>query len=147
MKSIAAAIALVVLCAALVIANYIQSLPTLQFAVPAANDLAALNWGTIVLQGVVLIIGMLFGHFHRVLTELRAQGIATVDIRATAGDIGKSTTFWIALTAAPIIFGIVVVLSGPLPLGTALFLAFQNGFFWERVMPQGPVELGATGQQ
>jgi hypothetical protein len=135
------AVAMGVFCGSLIIANYLQFLPELRFAAPSGEDLKQLNWTMIVLQALALIAGILFGHVHRVLMELRAQGIQTVEIRQLFGSLGKSTSFWTGLSAAPLIFGVVVVLTGPIPLGTALFVAFQNGFFWERVIPQAPVEV------
>lgn len=141
MRYVLIALAICVFSGSLVVANYLQFLPELRFAAPSGEDLKQLNWTMIALQGSALIAGIFFGHVHRVLMELRAQGIQTVEIRQLFGSLGRSTGFWTGLSAAPLIFGIVVVLTGPIPLGTALFVAFQNGFFWERVMPQAPVEV------
>ena len=141
MQKLWVTVSIIVFAASVVLGTYLQSRPGLQFAVPSPAEIAQLDWVTVVLQGMALLVGIFFGHLHRTLSELRAKSVNTVDMLAVLAGLGRSTGFWTALTAAPLIFGIVIVLTGPIPLGTALFLAFQNGFFWERVIPQGPVDV------
>lgn len=140
MRRLFAVLAVFVFVTSLVLANYLQQKPTLSFAVPSVDEARKLDWVTIGLQAVFLLIGMLFGYTHKRLTDLKAQGSESVDIKAEARAVLSSTTVWLAISAAPLVFGIVVVLTGDIPIWTALFIAFQNGFFWERVMPQKPPE-------
>jgi len=141
MRWLLIALALIVFAASLILANYIQNLPTLQFAVPSPEEVGQLSLSTILLQALCLFIGIFFGYAHKRLSDLRSQGVQEIDVRVEIRSFFRSINFWIALTAAPMVFGVVVALSGGLPVGTGLFLAFQNGFFWERVMPEKPMDL------
>lgn len=143
MRIVLAIVAIAILALSLLLANYIQDLPALKFAVPSADEVKKLDWTSIVLQALCLLLGICFSYFYKRFSDLRTKGVQEVDIALEARGFFRSTNFWLALAASPVLFGVVIALTGQLPLGTALFIAFQNGFFWEQIMPQKPQQLPA----
>src|SRR5277367_6351373 len=100
MRWLLIALALIVFAASLILANYIQNLPTLQFAVPSPEEVGQLSLSTILLQALCLFIGIFFGYAHKRLSDLRSQGVQEIDVRVEIRSFFRSINFWIALTAA-----------------------------------------------
>ncbi|TAY44993.1 hypothetical protein ELH88_28350 (plasmid) [Rhizobium ruizarguesonis] len=75
------------------------SLPTLSFAVPSGDDVRALDWLAIGLQALCLIIGIVFSYAYKRLSELRAKGVAEIDLWAETRAFVRATNLWLALAA------------------------------------------------
>jgi hypothetical protein len=89
-----------------------------------------------VLSGFAMIAGIVFGCFYNRFTELQRHHVNRVNIGQETKVIFTSTGFYLALSASPIVFGVIMVASKGISLLPSLLLAFQNGFFWQNVMPK-----------
>lgn len=95
------------------------------------------NFFPMILNGVAMILGIVFGFFYQRFTDLQKEGVKEVNIKKEVSGLFRATGFYLALAASPIIFGIIISVSKGVSLTPSLLLAFQNGFFWQHVMPKG----------
>ncbi|MBV8759850.1 MAG: hypothetical protein JO257_21350 [Deltaproteobacteria bacterium] len=95
-------------------------------------------WSTIMVDGIVLLVGIVIGNLYGRLKILRTKGVVDVNIGGELGGMVKSIDFWLGLCAAPVVFGVVINLAHGTTLVASSVLAFQNGFFWQTVMPTKP---------
>lgn len=92
-------------------------------------------------NGIAMLLGIMFGFFYNRFAELQRAGIQKVNPKAELKTLFTATAFYLALAASPVVFGIVMIASKGVSLLAAIFLAFQNGFFWQNVMPKQPVPV------
>jgi hypothetical protein len=133
---------------ALVLTNYYLSRAwagsPLNFALPNVEELKQdFSWQRMASIAGVMLAGIVFGYFYQRFTELSRRGVQSVRIGREVKKMLSATSFYLALFASPIVFGIVIAASKGAPLFAALFLAFQNGFFWQTVMPKSAAPDGA----
>lgn len=92
----------------------------------------------LVIDGIALVSGIVIGNFYGRLKILKSKGIKVISISRELREMTQSVDFYIGLCAAPVVFGVVIGLAGGTPLFASTVLAFQNGFFWQTVMPTKP---------
>jgi hypothetical protein len=128
----------VVFIAALLIVQFQLNGANVTFAMPDENELQSTDWLLLGAQALLLLFGIMFGYFHRRFTLLRDGGVNTVNIFMEFRGMFSATRFYLALFAAPIVFGVILVATEGMAFMPALLVAFQNGFFCEKVMPEQP---------
>jgi len=89
----------------------------------------------VVLQGVLIALGIFFAAFHQKMRANADGHISSIAIGGELKSILKSTQFWLAISAAPVVFCIIIKLTEGMSDTAAFIVAFQNGFFWQKVLP------------
>lgn len=123
--------ALIAMALSLLIANVPWSFEgSLRGTLPKATDLLMMG-----AQALAIVFGICFASFHYRLSTLVEQGVQSIVVGTELKMLTASTRFWLALSVAPIIFCVIVKLTDEMSGVAALIVAFQNGFFWEKVLP------------
>ena len=125
---------------------YMRPGSSLKPALPTtAEELASdLSWERLLAIGGVTIIGISFGYLFTRFSELKAKNIQKVNILTEIKRMFSATNFYLGLCASPIVFAVIITVSKETPILASLLLAFQNGFFWQSVMPKGHLEQSTT---
>jgi hypothetical protein len=89
-----------------------------------------------IFSGIAMLAGIIFGCFYNRFTELQKQNVTQAELGREAKAIFTSVSFYLALSASPIVFGVIIIASKGISLLPSVLLAFQNGFFWQNVMPK-----------
>jgi hypothetical protein len=104
------------------------------------SDGAAAAAARIVLSAIALLIGIVFGVFHRLWRE-RAEPL---DFGAVIAGL-RSADLWRSLLAAPLVFaGVYAAAQSQPDHVVAFFFAFQTGFFTDAVL-QAKMRQKAAG--
>ncbi|MHA4811893.1 hypothetical protein ACX0G9_27605 [Flavitalea flava] len=109
------------------------------------NSYSVKNILPMVYNAIAMLLGIVFGFFYTRFSELQRQSIPIINIGAEFKNLFKATSFYLALAASPIIFGIIIGISKGISISAALLLAFQNGFFWQNVMPKSFANPSSPG--
>jgi hypothetical protein len=97
-----------------------------------ATEAEAIAWS--LLLYAVMIAGVFANHLYGIASERHAAGQSISEIGKIFSTIPKTPRLWMALAVSPFLYHAVHDLTGAVPRGgTALFFAFQNGFFWQAV--------------
>lgn len=116
---------------------YMRPSTNLKPAFPTAQDLTIdISWKRLMAVGLVTIMGIVFGYLFTRFSELHAKQIEEVDVRTELKRMLSSTSFYLGLLVSPIVFAVIIAASKGAPMLAALLLAFQNGFFWQGIMPK-----------
>jgi hypothetical protein len=97
-----------------------------------------LGWIVAVIQGFVMLLGIVFSYQYARLMKLKQDGTEQFLVGPELRAMLSSTGFYLALAAAPVVYTLVVLASKGAPVETQMVIAFQNGFFWQAVMPNRP---------
>jgi hypothetical protein len=82
-----------------------------------------------------LILMTFIGIVASYIFERARSASDPVNLRAILGSMWTSRQFLMAMVASPIVFNAVYLIIGDLPQTVAdYYLAFQNGFGWERII-------------
>lgn len=120
---------------------YVRPGSSLKPALPTAQDLATdFSWKRLLALGSATLVGIIFGYLFTRFSELHARNIQRVNILAEIKRMFSATNFYLALCASPIVFAVIIAASKEAPILASLLLAFQNGFFWQSVMPKERTE-------
>lgn len=89
-------------------------------------------------EGAALLLGIVFGWLHARFKALADAGRIDVDVFVECRTMLRSANFYAALAASPVVFGTVILNATTTDPISGVFLALTSGFFWQRVLPDGP---------
>lgn len=113
-----------------IIFSYASYRILLNIVYPSALAVAGL--GPLVLY-VVMLLGMVFNIVHEEAAAAirRSRRFGWKEIK---NQLSSNPRLWMALTVSPMVYYGTYLATVQIPSGvTALFFAFQNGFFWQSV--------------
>ncbi|KQW47206.1 MULTISPECIES: hypothetical protein [unclassified Ensifer] len=139
--SILAVVSISILVAAVVFANA----DTSTFRGGAGEELFPIPVFFVILQGVLLVLGMFCASFHQRMRAQMEQGVQNIRLRRDLRQLTSAPSFWLAMSAAPIIFCVIVKLTDGMSVAASCIVAFQNGFFWQKVLPISERQIAPIG--
>ncbi len=110
----------------------------------SGENLLAVPTIFVVLEAGLLVLGIFCASFHQRMRQYSDAGTTQINIGADIRKMFGSTAFWLAMSAAPVIFCIIVKLTEGMSILASCIVAFQNGFFWQKVMPTAERKVEAT---
>jgi hypothetical protein len=113
---------------------------SLKPVLPTAQELTVdVSWRRLLAIAVATIAGIVLGYLFKRFSELHANKIEQVNVLEEIRHMFSATNFYLGLFASPIVFAVIIAASKEAPMLASLLLAFQNGFFWQSIMPKGKV--------
>lgn len=94
--------------------------------------------GFVAMQAAALVCGIVFGWLHARFKSLSEAGREDISIGDELRGMLRSTNFYMALTAAPVVFAGTVLGGSHADTVSSLMGTFASGFFWQRVLPGEP---------
>lgn len=136
---------LVLVCSLVFTSLYLafQDFSFLSFDQPSHVDFATPSPWRILLLILSTLLGITGGYFH---TRLQADPSRRFVFRVELNEMFYSPDYYRGLFASPIVFSVVYLAVNQQPDDVVAFLlAFENGFFWNRVLERKMAAASAPG--